>query len=207
MIEVLLIRHGQSEWNAQGRWQGQADPPLTQLGQDQAAAAAEHLASFPAFDSVVSSTLDRAATTADTIASRLGFDTVSRTANLAERSAGEWSGLTRAEIEKAYPGYLKNRRFPPGYERDPVFLDRIHRGLSEVIEMDLGERLIIVAHGGLLYCLESTFGLGFQHMSNLGARSFRIGRGTEPGRVSIELGDRIDLLKGFVGEKTTPTAI
>lgn len=207
MIEVLLIRHGQSEWNAQGRWQGQADPPLTQLGLDQAAAAADYLANLGAFDAVVSSTLDRAATTADTIAARLGFETVHRSTNLVERSAGEWSGLTRADIDRDYPGFLRNKRFPPGYERDPEFLVRIHQGLSDVLAMDLGRRLVVVAHGGLLYCLESSFGLAFQHMANLGARTFQIGPSDEPGRVAIELGDRVELLTKFTGKKTTPGAI
>lgn len=207
MIDVLVIRHGQSVWNAQGRWQGQADPPLTELGLSQAAAAADYLADLPDFDGVASSTLDRAATTADTIAARLGFDAVHRIANLSERSAGEWSGLTRHQIEKAYPGFLKQRRYPPGYERDPEFLVRIHRGLSELLALELGERIAVVAHGGLLYCLEATFGLAFQHMANLGARQFRIGPSEDPDRVTIELGDRIELLTGFSGEKTTPGAI
>ena len=66
---VLVLRHGQSEWNALGRWQGQADPPLTTLGRLQARQAAELLVSeCPSFDLVISSDLKRAVVTADLIA-------------------------------------------------------------------------------------------------------------------------------------------
>ena len=84
MTEILMVRHGQSEWNAQGRWQGQADPPLSQLGLDQADAAGRHLTTWTRFDGIASSTLDRAATTCDVIAGHLGFDETPRTAFVRE---------------------------------------------------------------------------------------------------------------------------
>ena len=64
-MDLLILRHGQSEWNAQGKWQGQADPPLTDLGVQQALRAAEHLrdANFQ-FDLIASSDLQRAKHTA-----------------------------------------------------------------------------------------------------------------------------------------------
>ena len=65
-LNVLLIRHGQSEWNATGRWQGQADPPLTDEGRNDARRAAEALG---AFDAVVASTLQRAIETAEALRS------------------------------------------------------------------------------------------------------------------------------------------
>ncbi|MEM7091643.1 MAG: histidine phosphatase family protein [Actinomycetota bacterium] len=198
MTDVLFVRHGQSEWNAQGRWQGQADPPLSQLGIDQARAAGRHLRDWPAFDGIASSTLDRAATTADQIADELGFDIPFRTVDLAERSAGEWSGLTRDEIDRDYPGYLKSRRYPPGYEYDDDLLPRIRRGLLSVLTNVPGERLVVVAHGGLLYCIEASFGLSFNHLSNLGARWLHVDHDA-----SIELGERVELLDGWDGEQTS----
>lgn len=198
MTEILMVRHGQSEWNAQGRWQGQADPPLSPLGLDQASAAGEALRTFEPFDGIATSTLDRAATTGDRIAAALGFDTPFRTADLAERSAGEWSGLTREEIERQYPGYLKSGRYPPGYEYDDDLLVRVRRGFLSVLANVPGDRLIVVAHGGIVYCLEQSLGLHFQHLSNLGARWFTV---DDDG--SVELGDRVDLLDGWDGEKTS----
>ena len=62
-MDVLILRHGQSEWNAQGKWQGQADPPLTELGEQQAASAAQQLLDIgESFDRIVSSDLKRAPT-------------------------------------------------------------------------------------------------------------------------------------------------
>lgn len=103
MTRVLLVRHGQSEWNADGRWQGQADPPLTDLGRAQAHHAARSLG---VVDAIVSSDLQRAAETAAILAGELGVGPVVLDPDLRERDAGEWSGLTRSEIERDWPGYL-----------------------------------------------------------------------------------------------------
>src|SRR5436309_8138951 len=97
---VLLVRHGQSEWNAVGRWQGQADPPLTDLGRQQARAAAHSLGSL---DAVFASDLQRATETAVIVAAQLGIGPVVLDPDLRERDAGEWSGLTRDEIHERYP--------------------------------------------------------------------------------------------------------
>ena len=202
MIEILMVRHGQSVWNAEGRWQGQADPPLSPLGHEQAAAAAEYVKTMEPFDGVVSSTQDRAATTAAIIAEANGFPPPFKTADLTERHAGEWSGLTREDIDRDYPGYLKKGKYPPGYEYDDELLPRIRRGLLETMENVPGNRLLIVAHGGLIYCIEGALGRPFQHMSNLGARYFEF----DPDG-TFRLGHRIDLLANYSGEHTTPTAI
>ena len=205
MTEILMVRHGQSEWNAQGRWQGQANPPLSALGLEQAQAGGAYLTKLHAelaFDGIGSSTLDRAATTGDVIAQHLGFDTPFRTTNLAERSAGEWSGLTRKEIDDQYPGYLKSRKFPPGYESNEDLLPRIQRGLREVIESVPGDRLLVTAHGGIIYCIEASVGRPFRHLSNLGALWFDF---DENG--AFTLGERTELLADFSGKATTPNQI
>lgn len=189
-------------WNAQGRWQGQADPPLSELGLRQADAAAQHLTTHEPFDGVATSTLQRAATTASTIAERLGHGAPLAIADLVERSAGEWSGLTRAEIDERYPGYLGSRRYPPGYEYDDELLVRVKRGLGDVVAKLEGERLLVVAHGGLVYCIEAALGLPFNHLSNLGARWLVV-----DDEINLALGPRIDLLVEFTGEHTTPTSI
>ncbi|MEO7573806.1 MAG: histidine phosphatase family protein [Acidimicrobiales bacterium] len=103
MTRVLLTRHGQSEWNADGRWQGQADPPLTDLGRHQAKHAARNLG---VVDAIVTSDLQRASETALIISGDLGVGPVVLEPDLRERDAGEWSGLTRPEIDRDWPGYL-----------------------------------------------------------------------------------------------------
>src|SRR3546814_20228381 len=83
MTRVLLVRHGQSEWNATGRWQGQADPPLTDLGRAQAHYAARSLG---VVDAIVAADLQRAADTALIISGELGAGPVVLDQGLRERS-------------------------------------------------------------------------------------------------------------------------
>src|ERR671910_890596 len=89
---VLLVRHGQSEWNAAGRWQGQADPSLSDLGRLQAREAARAVG---AVDAIWSSDLQRAAETAIIIGDQIGVGPVVVDDRLRERDAGEWTGLVR----------------------------------------------------------------------------------------------------------------
>ena len=110
---VLLLRHGQSEWNAVGRWQGHADPPLTALGRAQALAASRSLGTL---DAALASDLIRARETAEVVTGQLGVGPVLIDERLRERDAGEWTGLTRAQIDEQYPGYLADGRRPPGWE-------------------------------------------------------------------------------------------
>ena len=89
--------------------QGQADPPLTHTGMVQARAAA---AALNGIDSVVTSDLDRARATAVLIAEVLEVGPVTVDADWRERDAGAWQGLTRAEIERDYPGHIDQGRYP-----------------------------------------------------------------------------------------------
>lgn len=168
MARILLVRHGQSEWNAQGRWQGQADIELSELGRLQAKAAATKLG---AFDVIACSTLVRASETADIIAEQLGMGPVVPVPNLIERSAGSWSGLTRADIERDWPGYLAEDLRPDDYETDELLLPRVHDGIATVIELldDPDGSALIVAHGGLIYVLEAEVGRNAGRIPNLGA--------------------------------------
>src|SRR3954470_4173033 len=156
---VLLVRHGQSEWNALGRWQGQADPPLSDLGRAQARAAAHSLG---ALDAIYASDLQRAAETAAIISGVIGVGPVLLEPDLRERDAGEWSGLTRDEIHERYPGYLpddRHRAFapdgaapkrPPGWEADDRLLARALRALGRIREAVPDGDVLAVTHGGLI---------------------------------------------------------
>ncbi len=188
MPRILLVRHGQSEWNAEGRWQGQADIDLSDLGRKQAHAAAANLGSF---SMIASSTLSRAAETAFIISQQLGIGPVVPIPALVERSAGEWSGLTRADIERDWPGYLKADNRPPGYEHDPELWERVRVGLDEVAAMLSGDdEALVVAHGGIIYMLEERMGERRGGIPNLGALWIDV---ADDG--TLQPGDRVALIE------------
>jgi probable phosphoglycerate mutase len=222
MTRVLLVRHGQSEWNADGRWQGQADPSLTDLGRHQALHASRNLG---VVDAIVASDLHRASETALIIAGELGVGPLVLEPGLRERDAGEWSGLTRAEIERDWPGYLDppssgrdpgsgigpaavaaaqpkvERRRPPSWEPDEVLLDRVIVALGRVHDLAPRGEVIVVTHGGVVYALEGMLGSPFERLANLGGRWIEVGPGGELRR----LGDRVVLVDP--DELTIPTQI
>ena len=213
---VLLVRHGQSEWNAVGRWQGQADPPLSDLGRAQARAAAQSLG---ALDAMFALDLLRATETAAIIAAQLGVGPVILDAELRERDAGEWSGLTRDEIHERYPGYLpddRHRAFapdggspkrPPGWEADAVLLERVLRALGRVHESVPDGDVLAVTHGGVIYVLEGHLGEGFCRLANGEGRWVEIDSAAVvnggPSRCKLLLGDRVLL----VNDDGTPVTI
>lgn len=169
MLNVLVARHGQSEWNAAGRWQGQADPPLSDLGRAQAAGAATQLG---AFDAIIASDLDRALTTAMIIAEHLGIGPVLVEPSFRERHAGEYQGLTRDEIETRFPGNLDAGIWPPGWEPNRDVHARVTEGLERVrVEIGSGD-VLIISHGGVIYSLEGHHGVPHERIANLGARWF-----------------------------------
>jgi broad specificity phosphatase PhoE len=98
---VIVLRHGRTAWNAERRFQGQADPPLDEVGRAQAYEVASILAAFrPTV--IVTSDLMRATETAARLGEVTGID-VQVDARLRERSLGHWEGLTREEVERRYP--------------------------------------------------------------------------------------------------------
>ena len=152
-VDLLILRHGQSEWNAQGRWQGQADPPLTDLGKRQARAAANRLLDANVrFDAIASSDLQRAQRTAEILSEVLNVSNLKSHSEFRERSAGAWQGLTREEIEISWPNAIVEQRWPEGYEPDDSVQARVMPALRE-----LGETyqcLLLVAHAGLIRALD-----------------------------------------------------
>jgi broad specificity phosphatase PhoE len=186
VLRVLVVRHGQSEWNAVGRWQGQADPPLTELGLHQAAHAAQHVG---AVDAVVASDLERSLTTAAIIAELIGIGPVLVDQGFRERDAGEWQGLTKAEIAEGWPGYLEDRRRPPAFEPDDDFQARIFAALDRVRESVPAGDVLVVAHAGVVYQAEAVLGVDFEPLPNLGGRWVESDDGGPWG-----LGDRVVLV-------------
>jgi probable phosphoglycerate mutase len=178
---LLLARHGESTWNAIGRWQGQADPPLSALGEEQARSASRWLAMSSPVDVVVSSDLRRAVQTAEQIAAGLGVE-LELDPRVRERDAGEWTGLTRAQIEAGWPGWLARHERPPGFEGDQALLHRVGPALRDIVDGRPGARVLVVTHGGVVRTVERHVGTEAPPLPNLGAREVvATGAQWEPG--------------------------
>ena len=168
MPKLLIVRHGQSEWNALGRWQGQADPPLTEVGENQAKKATNKLGLF---DSIVASPLQRAKNTASIISEITGVGPVTTEVDLMERDAGPWQGLTRIEIEKGWPGFLDSGQRPDGYESNPDLLLRIFAVLRKISKSSrISDSILIVSHAGIVHALENLHDQPSLKVPNLGGR-------------------------------------
>jgi broad specificity phosphatase PhoE len=185
VTHLLVVRHGQSDWNAIGRWQGHADPALSELGRRQAAVAA---ASIGAVDGIVSSDLLRAAETAAIIAQQLGVGPVVVDERLRERDVGEWSGLTDVEIRKRWPGYLENNLRPDGFEDPELVVARVLEAFGAIHAASPGGSLLVVTHGGVIFSLARSQGLADVSTPHLAGVTVRV---TDAGAVVSE---RISLL-------------
>lgn len=173
ITRVLILRHGQSEWNALGRWQGQADPPLTDLGRQQALTAAQLIATeCPTFHAVITSDLDRARETGLTIAGVLGCDVHHLDPRWRENHAGEWQGLTPEEIRAQWPGYLENDRRPPGFEAASSTVARARAALDDIAARHAGACVLVISHGGVLRLLQTEFTGTQQRFPNLSGSWF-----------------------------------
>jgi broad specificity phosphatase PhoE len=183
--EMLLIRHGQSTWNVEHRWQGQADPPLSDFGRQQAGEAAKAIGDV---DVIVSSPQMRAAETASIISSAIGVGPVQMVDDLRERAAGEWSGLLRDEIEAKWPGWVDSDRRPNGWEYDADLVPRVEAALHSIGQEFPGATVLVVCHGGVIISLEEKMGVNESRIPNLSGRVVH--------RVGGELvpGDRLALL-------------
>jgi uncharacterized phosphatase len=144
---ILLARHGETDWNREGRWQGWADPSLNGTGHDQARELAAKLAGTPV-DAVYSSDLRRALETAEILAAPHNL-MVATDPGLREIDVGQWSGLTRDQIAERFP--LGNR---PGGETREQHSDRVLASVERIARAHPGERVLIVAHGGCLRALQ-----------------------------------------------------
>lgn len=162
---LLVARHGESEWNAAGRWQGQADPPLSGRGREQAARAARGASGL--IERIVASDLQRAAETARIVAAHLELE-VSLLPQLRERHVGSWSGLTMPEVEARWPGWVAAGRKAEDAEPDDALWERVVAGLVHAAAP--GGRALVVAHGGVIALLERRLGDPRGKVHNLEAR-------------------------------------
>jgi probable phosphoglycerate mutase len=151
----LIVRHGQSTWNAEHRWQGLADPPLSELGREQARALAADLRDV-SLDAVYASDLQRARDTAEAVAHVKGLAVVTDPA-LREIDVGEWSGLTADEIKARFPaGWERLTEGGEGWERGETHAamsERIMSAVSRIAAAHPGEQILCVLHGGVIRAL------------------------------------------------------
>lgn len=170
VTRFLMIRHAESEWNAQGRWQGHAEVPLSKRGELHAQEVGPLLKGF---DAIVCSDLMRAKQTSEIIAAAAGIGQVRTEPRLRERDAGRWQGLSRDEIERGWPGFLKNGQRPDGYEHEEQLLSRVDDALADILAAEGGKtknpgrKVLIVTHGGVIHGLKMRAGLRSSQIPNL----------------------------------------
>jgi probable phosphoglycerate mutase len=154
---LIAIRHGETEWNSQGRFQGHLNSALNREGLAQAEALGERLAR-ERFDLLLSSDLGRALQTASAIAMRTGHEIVVEP-RLRERRMGIFQGLTPDEAEARYPGeYARFRSHDPDFvipegESMRQLFERTVACLTELAARHAGLTLAAVTHGGVLAML------------------------------------------------------
>jgi broad specificity phosphatase PhoE len=161
-LRLLLVRHGETIWNQENRWQGQADVPLSENGQAQARRLAQRLlAEKRRVHAIYTSDLSRALHTAEILGEALGIEP-RREAGWREMNIGRWSGLTTAEVIARYAEEWERLRAGEdlprgGGETFAQFQARLVRATERLLQRHAGEQIMIVSHGGavrafLLHC-------------------------------------------------------
>ena len=159
MLRLILARHGQTNWNAEHRYQGETDVPLNETGRQQAAALAHCLADTD-LDAIYASDLQRAAETAQAVAEPHG-QRVRFEPRLREMSFGAWCGLTFEDIRERdadrLSAWLANpmRVAPPEGETLAQVTARVHSALNDTLHAHPEGTALWVAHGGVLRVLIS----------------------------------------------------
>jgi probable phosphoglycerate mutase len=199
---VIVIRHGETEWNVAARIQGQGDSPLTPAGLEQADALARRLA-LEKFDVLISSDLGRAMQTARRIAELCHHDIVPD-ARFRERNFGAGEGLAYDEIDRRYPNAFSRVSevdpdyVIPGGESRRQFHERVAKAFESVVREHAGKTVVVVAHGGVLatfYRYVHDIGLEAPHpvrIANASYNSLRHDRGA----FAVEAWADVDHLPG-----------
>ena len=151
MTHLIFVRHGETDWNSEGRWQGQIDIALNARGRQQAQDLAQELAGAN-IQAIYSSDLQRAIDTARPLAHITGL-TIHADARLREIHQGIWQGLLVAEIQARYTELFQQRVIdpltiaPPGGETVVQVQERVLQALDEIVQKHKNERVAIFAHG------------------------------------------------------------
>lgn len=158
MLKLYLIRHGETQWNAEGRIQGHTDIELNEQGLEQARRLAARLSGEGAFDAIYASPLRRAFHTATLIGDALQLPVIPD-ARLLERSLGALEGLTMSDIKEKFPQVHRAwheggiRPHIPGEEARETFLERTRAFLQDVRAKHHEGRVLVITHGGTINML------------------------------------------------------
>ena len=158
MVRFIIVRHGLTTYNKMGRYQGQFDSPLDEIGIRQAEATADFIARTYHVDAICSSDLSRARNTAAPLAKRLGLSVETFPA-LREVQIGEWTNRIIADVVKEEPERVAMCRSDPGHFRYPggesfqEVYDRAASCLAEIAKRHDGETVVVVSHGGTIRSL------------------------------------------------------
>ena len=157
MTEIIIIRHGETEWNKTGRFQGHSDVPLSAEGRAQAAMLGKNL-SVDHVDMIYASDLTRAMETAAPLAQRFGLEVISDP-QLRELNFGAWEGRNFNDVNAENPNAMKNfytdpeQADIPESEPFPEFQRRIAGRVREIVAQKRGKRIVIVSHGASIRIL------------------------------------------------------
>ncbi|GLT76203.1 hypothetical protein SLA2020_478760 [Shorea laevis] len=158
--EIIVVRHGETEWNADGRIQGHLDVELNDVGRQQAASVADRLSREPKISAIYSSDLKRASETAEIIAARCGELEVIKDPELRERHLGDLQGLVLREAAnvspKAHKAFMSHRTdedIPGGGESLDKLYDRCTSVLQRIGRKHIGGQVVVVTHGGVVRAL------------------------------------------------------
>jgi broad specificity phosphatase PhoE len=152
---LYLARHGETDWNAAGRWQGHTDIPLNGKGRAQAEAVADALQGV-GLSGIVSSDLSRAYETAQIVGERLGLPVAYVDTDLRERAFGPFEGLTREECVRLHPeawrAWIEEHRPPEGAEGRPALATRVAAAIARAAQQVAfrDSPALVVTHGGAL---------------------------------------------------------
>jgi broad specificity phosphatase PhoE len=161
---IVMVRHGETDWNRERRFQGHVDIPLNEAGRAQVRALAGKLAA-EAFSAAYTSPLRRAAESAEILGTTLGLE-VRPCDALREIHVGSWSGLTVPEVEQRFPdGHRRWLSSRAGWEDGETYAElglRVVAGLREIADAHPGSRVLTVTHGGPIRSVQAAIrGLSF----------------------------------------------
>lgn len=173
--EILVARHGETDWNREGKWQGSSDVPLNSLGQEQAESLASSLKGED-IRYIYSSDLSRAYGTADIVKRSLNPLAVHQDQRLRERNLGKFEGWSVTQVAK-YMGLSEDDASSlevdelkidnmPSVEKWSVFTTRVWDALNEINQKHLGSKCLVVAHGGVMRAITMNLANGSEPKLN-----------------------------------------
>lgn len=160
MTRVVAVRHGETDWNRDGRMQGWAPTPLNETGREQAVAVGEWLAREYDVDRLFSSDLLRCEQTTEGVLESIGDPPVAYEPHWRERHLGVYQGLTYGDVQERFPdfglgesAYEASFAVPESGESLRDLADRVTMRFQQVVDDHPGETVLVVTHGGPLHVL------------------------------------------------------